>query len=271
MDYKNYIQLTVNQGIKFSIGQSIKEGFSHLGKHTGLYVGFSIVAFFIIMAAALFSMLIPFVGNIVVSTLISPPLIMGFALFARKSQLNQLPTFETFFDAFKQNYAQLILVNLIIQIVQGVLVLVFLSPIIAEIAPLFQTILAESSDPAAMQGLGAELFAVLIENWWAFALAIIVAITVQVLYMLANYFVIFYGFGFWEAMESSRQLISKVFFKVIGLNIVVGIFLMIGTIVTLGIGLLFLFPLTILINFSVFSQIAGFADGEPKLEDDLII
>ena len=45
----------------------------------------------------------------------------------------------------------------------------------------------------------------------------------------------------------------------------------VGTIVTLGFGLLFLFPLSMLINFSVFTQIAGFAEGEHAIEDDLII
>ena len=51
MDYKNYIQLTISQGVKLNIGQAIKDGFAHLGKNTGMYVGFSVVSFFIIIAA----------------------------------------------------------------------------------------------------------------------------------------------------------------------------------------------------------------------------
>jgi hypothetical protein len=271
MDYKNYIQLTISQGINFSIGQAIKDGFAHLGKNVGLYIGFTVVAFFIIAAAAVFSMFVPLVGNFALTVLVLPPLMMGYALFARSTMLNHNPGFETFFDGFKTNYGQLIVVNLILQIIQSVLSLVFLSPIIADFVPLFQDVLASGQDPELINDLAAEMVTIFIENWWAFALTILVSIVIQVLYLLSNYFVIFYGFGFWEAMESSRQLITRVFFKIIILNILVSLIMFVGIIVTLGIGLLFLFPLSMLINFSVFTQIAGFADGEHVIENDLII
>lgn len=271
MDYKTYIQLTISQGINFSIGQAIKDGFSHLGKNAGMYIGFSVVSFFIIIAAALFSMFVPLVGNLALSVLVIPPLIMGFAIFARKTMLNETPLFESFFDGFKTNYSQLILVNLILQIIQAVVLLALLSPIFVEMMPYVQEIAAAGQDPEAMQALIEEMVPIFLANWWVFVLVILASITIQVLYLLANYFVVFYGFGFWEALESSRQLMMRVFFKMLILNIAVGMLIVIGAIVTLGLGLMFLFPLTMLINFSVFTQIAGFAEGDHAIEDDLIV
>jgi len=271
MDYKNYIQLTLAQGVQFSIGKAIKDGFSYLGKSAGSYVGFTLVAIFIIIAAALFSMFIPFIGNLALSILVIPALMMGFAIYARKGDMNEQAQFEDFFDGFKRNYSQLILANLVIQLISTLMSLLFLTPLIAELAPLFTTMLENIQNPEDVAGIGEELIAVMLSNWWSVALAIVVSIVIQVLYLLANYFVVFYGFGFWEAMETSRQLMSKVFIKTIVLNIIVGFIMFIGIIATLGIGLLFLFPVSVLINFSVFNQVAGFAEGEVSLEDDLII
>lgn len=271
MDYKNYIQLTISQGVNLSISKAIKDGFGYLGKNVGAYVGYTIVAFFIMVAAALFSFMVPLVGNLALSVLVVPALMMGFAVYARKGDMNQDAQFEDFFDGFKRNYSQLILANLIIQIINTVMSLLFLSPLIADFTPLFTDMMQNMQNPEEFSALGEEIFVIMISNWWAIGLAIVVGIVIQVLYLLANYFVIFYGFGFWEAMESSRQLISKVFFKVIILNILVGFIMVIGVIATLGLGILFLFPVSVLINFSVFNQVAGFSDEEISLEDDLII
>jgi len=271
MDYKNYIQLTLAQGVQLSISKAIKDGFGYLGKNVGAYVGFTIVGIFIIIAAAIFSMFVPFIGNLALSVMVIPALMMGFAIYARKSDMNQPTQFEDFFEGFKRNYSQLILANLIIQIISTVMTLLFLSPVIAEMVPLFTDMMQNIQNPDDAAEIGQEIFAIMLGNWWAIGLSIVVGIVIQVLYMLANYFVVFYGFGFWEAMESSRQLMSKVFFKVIILNILVGLILTIGVIATLGIGILFLFPVTVLINFSVFNQVAGFASDEIALEDDLIV
>lgn len=271
MDYKNYLQLTLAQGVQFSISKAIKDGFGYFGKSAGAYIGFAFVSVFIIIAAAIFSAFIPFVGNLALGVMVIPPLMMGFAIYARKGDMNQQAQFEDFFDGFKRNYSQLILANLIVQTITTILTLLFLSPLIADIVPLFTDMMQNIQDPDAASEIGQDIFGILLRNWWAIGLAIVVSIVVQVLYMLANYFVIFYGFGFWEAMESSRQLISKVFFNVIILNIIVSFILVIGAIATLGFGLFILFPVSILINFSVFNQVAGFASEEIALEDDLIV
>ncbi len=270
MDYKNYIQLSLSQGVNFSIGKAIKDGFSMFGKNAGSYIGFLIVMFFISIAAGLFGMFIPFIGGIAVGVLVTPALLMGFAIFARKQILGENPAFETFFEGFKTNYMQLILVNLVLQLIQYGLLAILLIPI-------FGDLLLEFQDPsiiqneAALQEIFQEMAINIMAKWWMFFLYIIFSIVIQILYMLANYYVIFYNFSFWEAMESSRHLMSKVFFKAFILNILVGFIVVIGSFATLFIGLLFLIPISFLINFSLFNQIAGFADQEQSIEDDLII
>ena len=64
---------------------------------------------------------------------------------------------------------------------------------------------------------------------------------------------------------------SKVFFKTFIYFIIVGFVLMFGTLFTLGIGILFLYPAMMLMTYSMFEQLAGFEEAEPNLEDDLII
>lgn len=270
MDYKNFINLSLSQGVNFSIGKTINEAFSLVGKNAGSYIGYTIVFFFISMAAGLFGAFVPFIGGIAAGVLVTPALIMGYATFARRSELGEPTSFENFFDAFKINYGQLVIVNLILQLVQMGLMFLLFIPFFGDAMDLIQSPEA-FGDPDYIEEFLSEITATMIQYWWVFAIYIFASLTIQVVYALANYFVIFYGFGFWEAMESSRHLMGRVFIKSIVLFIIIGIIVGIGTVVTLFFGILFFLPFSILASYSLFKQLAGFADGEVALEDDLII
>ena len=271
MDYKHFIDLSLSQGVRLSIGESIKDGFNMVGKNAGSYIGYTIVMFFISMAAAF----IPIVGGILTSVLLSPALLVGYAMYARKVDVDGNAPFETFFDGFKANYGQLIIVNLIIQLIVLGLSSIFLVSIFADLAPLLAEMIDAASDPEYMEEIMQELVIAMLnafkENWWLFAIYMILTMVIQILYMLANYFVVFYGFGFWEAMESSRKLMGKVFFKALIIMIIAGFITVVGSMVTLGFGLLFFYPFLVLVYFSIFKQVAGFSDQNAALEDELNI
>ena len=271
MDYKHFIELSLSQGVRLSVGESIKDGFNMAGKNAGPYIGYTIVMFFISMSAAF----IPIVGGILTSVLLSPALLVGYAMYARKVDVEGKAPFETFFDGFKSNYGQLIIVNLIIQLIVMGLSSIFLVSIFSDMAPLFTEMMDAASDPEYMEEIMQEVILTMLasfrENWWLFAIYIILTLIIQVLYMLANYFVVFYGFGFWEAMESSRKLMSKVFVKAIIIMIIAGFIMLVGSMVTLGFGFLFFYPFLVLVYFSIFKQVAGFSDENAALEDELNI
>lgn len=271
MDYKNFIELSLSQGVKLNIGQAIKDAFSMTGKHAGSYIGFTIVMFLITASASI----IPFVGGVLAGILLSPALVVGFALFARKAEVENYTQFETFFDGFKTNYGQLIIVNLIIQMVLLGLSSIFLVSMFADLAPLLMEMIEASADPEYVlelyQEMGISMLQTLKENWYMFAAYFILTTVIQILYSLANYFVVFYGFGFWEAMESSRKLVGKVFGQVFVIMLIAGFIISLGTIATFGIGLLFFYPFVNLTSYAIFKQVAGFGDGEVALEDELKI
>jgi hypothetical protein len=219
------------------------------------------------MVASVLGM-VPYVGSLIAAVLISPPLVMGFATYNHKVKTNNYPTFENFFDAFKINYLNLALVNLVIQGIGWGITSLILKPYVGDLGSLIQS---AGGDPDAIMDIMQEVSATMQDNIWIIGGAGLIYVLLMVFYSFANYFVIFYGFSFWEAMESSRILVGKVFFSLIGLFFVTGVLLLVGMVVTLFIGLLVLIPVLYLISYSAFEQVAGLPTDEKQIEDDLII
>jgi len=267
MDYKTYLQNRLDQGVSLSIGKAIGDGFSYFGKKPGPFILYLLVFFGISMVASVLGM-VPYVGSLIVSVLVTPPLVMGFATYNHKAQTGDYPVFENFFDAFKINYLNLALVNLIIQGIGWAITALLLTPYLGDFSALMAS---AGSDPDAIVDIMQEIAAGMLDNIWIIVGAAIAYIVLMVFYSFANYFVIFYGFSFWEAMESSRILVGKVFFSLIGLFFVTGVLLLVGTVVTLFIGLLVFIPVLYLISYSAFEQVAGLPTDEKQIEDDLII
>ncbi len=278
MNYQDYVNQRLAKGVHVSVGQAISQGFSYMGKNTGSYIGY----FFIMLILAIIGGLIfgaifnaidlgGFAGNIgetIVDIAITPALGIGFAAYCHSMNHEEFTEFSNFFDGFRKNYAQLLVVNLVIQLI----LLLLGSALILSYADQFQAIGQDLAlDPSLAEELIAEMARTITENWWRFAIFFIVAIVIYVLYALSNFFVVLYGYNFWEAMEASRQLMSKVFFKAIIFQIVAGLVLALGTMVTLGIGIIYFLPAYQLMQYSFFEQVADFDDLEPSLEDDLII
>lgn len=267
MNYKYYIQNRKEQGFSLNIGKAISDGFSYFGKKPGPFILYLFV-FFGISIMASFIGLIPVVGSLLVAVLISPPLVMGFATYMRKVQTNDYPVFEDFFGGFKTNYTNLALVNLVIQGVGFLVGLLVFARIFGDFEGLMQSV---GGDPDAILDVFKELQVTVQENILLLSISGIGYLLIYIFYSLSNYFVIFYGFNFWEALESSRILVGKVFFSLVGLIFVTGVLLVLGIVLTLGLGLLIFIPVLYLISYSAFEQIAGFQEPETEIEDDLIL
>lgn len=266
--YSNYMQARLAQGVDFSIGEAIRRGFQLMGKRAGSYIGFLLVTILISFAASMVSGFIPFVGDYIIGVVLAPALAMGYALYCRKNELNLSPEFGNFFDGFKTNYGQLVLVNLVLQTILGLAALLLVLPFFREFQALLQGV---GGNPDVAIEVANDIGQKVLENWVVFVAFFVLVMVIYLLYSLANYFVVFYDFGFWESLEASRRLMSKVFFKTIGFYFVAMLIIIFGGLLTLGFGLLYLAPALYLMQYSVFEQVAGFDETEMRLEDDLII
>lgn len=278
MNYQDYVNQRLAKGVDVSVGQAISQGFSYMGKNTGSYIGyFFIMLILAIIGGFIFGAIFSaidlggFAGNIgetIVDIAISPALGIGFAAFCYSKIHDDFTEFGNFFDGFRKNYAQLVVANLVIQLVFLAISALLVLSFVTDLQLLGQELLMDRS---IIEEVGIEVINTFSENWWRFLLFFVLAITIYVLYSLKDFFVVLYGYNFWEAMEASRQLMSKVFFKAIIFQIVAGLILALGTMVTIGIGIIYFLPAYQLMQYNFFEQVADFDDLEPSLEDDLII
>ena len=89
-----------------------------------------------------------------------------------------------------------------------------------------------------------------------FALLILPGIYLAVAYLFAQPLVIDKGADFWQAMETSRKLITKKWFSFFGLLLVLFLLNLAGAIL-LGVGLLVTIPLSSCILAAAYEDIVG--------------
>jgi hypothetical protein len=278
MNSQDYVNQRISKGINVSIGQAISQGFSYMGKSAGSYIGyFFIMVILAIIGGAVVGAIFNFVdlgvlaGNIadiIVDVTLTPALGIGFAAYCHSKNREQFTEFGNFFDGFRKNYAQLVVLNLVIQLIFFLLAALLIFSYVSQFQSFGQDLLL---DPGLADSVINEIASTFAENWWRFLIFFVLAIVIYILYSLSNFFVVLYGYNFWEAMEASRRLISKVFFTAFLFHIVAGLVFILGTAVTLIIGIIYFLPAYQLMLYSFFEQIADFDDLEPSLEDDLII
>lgn len=180
-----------------------------------------------------------FIGYTVIFLLISWVPLLNFVLLggyyvvAFKLLKGQQPQFGDFFKGFDQ-FVPLLLVGLI----SGAIGSVCSFPLLLE------------------RLIGTFLAAV------GFMLLLIPATYLGVSYIFACPLVIAKGMPFWDAMETSRKLITRNFFPFLGLALLAGVGISIGALLC-GLGLLVTFPVSMCVMAAAYSDIVGLdAAGE---------
>ena len=95
-DFPNQIEKVIREGYEFNFGDYISRGFDIAKKEIGLNAVFFIV--FIIISAVL--SFIPVVGQLGSSLVVTPCLMAGFYLVARKVDDNESRAFGDYFKGF---------------------------------------------------------------------------------------------------------------------------------------------------------------------------
>ena len=250
----NNINPTLKEALKgnyrFNFENYISRGFDITGKYSGGYIGYTFLYFLIIMVVAS----IPTIGEYVNTLLVLPVLTAGFYIVAKQVSLNEGFHFDQFFEGFK-DIGNLIIVALIpfaisalISLVSGSNFYFWQEALVENIADLdFGVLLASAS-------IGILLFAIPL-------------IYLTVAWSFAPHFVVFYKMPAWEAMETSRKLVSKKWFSFFGFAIVQGLVVMLG-IVLICVGVLYFLPAAMNASYAAFEDITKFYEEDE--EDDIL-
>lgn len=198
-----------------TIGDCISDGFRLLGRAYWPAVG---VTFLVTLCASLLGA-IPILG-ILASLLLTHVFYAGLYYYFIKLSRGEEATVADGFSGFSRSFGHLVLLSLVMQILIGILILPALIPILG--ASLWQW------NPFVMIPLG-------------------IVLAIPVIYLGVGWFfaamlVIDRGMEFWDAMEVSRKVVSKCWFTVFFLTIIVALIGLSG-LLGLIIGVIFTLPI----------------------------
>ena len=243
------LQNHLANGYEVKIGDYISRGWEIFKANMGGYIGFTLL-FGLISITCNF---IPFV-NIVAGIIITPCLQFGFHLVSNQiSEKRVTPEFGTFFNGF-QHIGKLAIIALI----TGLIVLACLIPTFISMGV---SALSNLKDSTAM------LTSLLSSSLPLLIIGGLVILYFVVSWSFAGLIAVFHNKEAWASMEISRKLVSKNWFMILLLIIVIGIINLFG-ILLLGIGAFFTVPLGICSLYAAYEDIAG-NDQSQKAEDEI--
>ena len=238
---KAKIERIIAEGINFRFGDYISRGFEIFQKNMGIFIGFTLVFFIVSMVIGV----IPFVGLFANNLVVSPALTVGLYLVARKLDRGERAEFGDFFKGF-DFVAQLALATLVMWL--------FISITLIPFAVIFwkygwvewymDIVQHPRTPPTDMPEF---------PPFWAFLLAL-PSIFLSVAYAWTYFFIAFYKMEFWDALESSRKLITKNWLTFFAFMLVAGLIMAAG-IILLCVGILATFPAAMCMSYAAFADV----------------
>lgn len=273
---KELINCLANEGYEFRTGQYIQEGFAIYKKNASSFIGFLLVTTAIYVICGITP---AFIGSVLYSIILSPVLSVGNYIVSHKISKRQHTEFGDFFKGF--NYLpQLVLLNLAITVI----FIILFSPTIIEmyqsgIVDWYLDFLKNPLEPPT------DLPPVSEKTGMIILLNLIPVIYLSNAYSWASLFVVFHDMNFWEALESSRKVISKRWLTVFMLFLTLFSFVLVAyvptTIVTIAspaigvflmmafvIALICLSPAFYAILYVSFASVTELHEAEDEDEDE---
>ncbi len=252
---RSRLESIIEEGYTFELGHYISRGFELFQKGAGNFIGFAFVAGIILVIAGL----IPFIGSLLSNLILTPALFVGGYLAAHKLNLGERLEFGTFFKGFDfiGPLATAALVTNLIVLVSMIPIFIvwYSSGLMTWFSELLVNPMVINETPE-------------FPIWSLVLLAPTVYLSIA--YAWAYHFIAFYGMNFWEAMESSRRLISKqwgmffLFFLVMMLIVVAGFLLFF-------VGALVAIPVLMCANYAAFAEVTDLLREEaPDIADHLV-
>jgi len=236
----------LEEGYSFNFSDYYKGGWDIMKSQLGTYIGITVL--FLIIQFVISS--IPYVS--ILSNLVSPILYAGYFIYARRILQNK----QEASDLFKGfNHAPNIILQSLIVGLMLVPLFIILFSLVFPIGPFIDYVVG-SIGPQEFGELMGETFPSIGGMMFiAFFLVMIIAIYISISYIFAIPLIVDANLGAWQAMELSRKVVGKHFFSFLVYLILTGILMMIGIMITCGLGMLFVIPLIYCVIFSAYDQI----------------
>lgn len=249
MSYNPHIESAIQNGYDFKIGDYFNKGLEIFKKNPGGYLGY--LAVFILIS--LVTSFIPILGTLI-GIVINPPLGVGFAIAAHKQEKSGNEEFGNFFKGF-DFIAQLLVANIIMFLVYIVLAI----PLIFIVG--FSAIMAfASGDPDAIM----ESYAQFASMGLGLLVMMIIFLYVGISLRWTNYLIVFHKYDAVEAIKTSWKLVNKNWFMHLAFG-ALAFLAMLGGIIALIIGILFVIPIVAIADYAGFADITGL-----NKKDDII-
>lgn len=241
MEQSNQLISALENGYRFSSGDYFSKGVDIFKKNPGGYIGFVIVFGIISTITGL----IPFLGNLI-GLVINPPLSVGMAIAAHKQETEQNEEFGNFFKGF-DHIAQLIIANILMLVIYITIAL----PLIFIVGiPVIMGIMSGNPEETL------ESFTQLASFGTGILIILVIFAYIGISLRWTNYFIVFYKYDAVEALKTSWKLVNKNFFSHLGFGIL-AFLAMIGGLLALIIGIIFVFPIIAAADYAAFSDVTG--------------
>lgn len=234
LQQKDKIESIIREGYIFYFSEYFTKGMNIFKKDIGSFVGYALV--YIIISIVLG--FIPILGSIA-SVLTTYPLMMGFVIVAHKINRDETFEFGEFFKGF-DFFVPLFLQYLVIALISCALLI----PL-----AIYAYLSLDLIDP--------NIFAIAAEiEKLAFPLLFLMVpiFYLAVSWRWAPYFIVFYQMPFWEAMETSRRLVGRKFWPLLGFLVLLGLLMMSG-IIAFIFGIVITLPLAMCIDYAAFADV----------------
>jgi hypothetical protein len=251
MKQNQQITSAIENGYSFRTGDYFNQGLEIFKKNPGGYIGYIIVFGVISMITGL----IPILGNLI-GLVINPPLAVGMAIAAHKQETEQNEDFGNFFKGF-DHIVQLVIANILML---GIYFFISL-PLIYNIGlPIIMSIISGNPEDAF------ELFSQIENFGLVFFFTILVSIFITISLRWTNYFIVFYKYDAIEALKTSWKMVNKNWFSHLGFGIL-AFLIMIGGLIALIIGIIFVIPIVVAADYAAFSDVTGLGSKEDAIDE----
>lgn len=233
-----------------SLSRALSAGSDLLGKNLGMLIAFSIIYLAIIVVGSM----IPFISY-VISYVVTPVLTIGFALLIDRPFKGETISLDSAFGGFKK-VGELVLINLIIVIITAAIFIALLLPfVIGELDTILAMVeeMENLRSPEDMQYWIDDVTYYATALWPMLTIGTILTMMVQAAFLFAPYHVVLRNAKLGDAISAGWKDGWTNMHRLVGWSILFAILAFLGALMC-GIGLLFVLPYGMVVQYIMFRQ-----------------